>query len=301
MYRLSILAAILSVLSLATSAHAVTVNQLDSNSAGEHWETNADWDWAAAGVSPGSYAGNDFVNSGTIRTRESGGDTFNGASLTVNGTLALKSSNGQSKTNTVNDLRLDGLISNFTSGSGKTQTLAGGLTFIGDSNVNATKAGETRHITIASLVSGASGITVTHQGGTTSNRVRYTNASNSFSGTWKVNAAELIFNNAGAVGTADIIVSGANADLEIKGDWNIGAELTVTAGTVKLADFDWTVNALTLGSDSIAAGTYTVSELDALGAGVFTGTTGTITVIPEPASLVLMGLGSLCMLSRRRG
>lgn len=291
--------AVAATLCVATSfAPAAVVTQVGSNAMGEHWETNVDWDWASAGVSSGAYGGHDFVNPAglTIRTPEAGGDTFNGKSLTVSGVLALKKGSGAS-THTVTDLRLaGGSIENFTGGT-NTQTLAGGLTVVSDSAINISSATDIRHITISAAVSGSA--QMDHRATKSGDFMAYTNAANTFDGTWKVSSGVLKFSNAGAVGDGDILVAGGK--LQILGDWlNEDASLTVSGGAVDLGGYAWTVESLWLGVNQLAAGTYSVTSLNSYGVGSFTGTVGTITVVPEPVSLSLLALGGLAILRRRR-
>lgn len=58
-------------------------------------------------------------------------------------------------------------------------------------------------------------------------------------------------------------------------------------------DFDYTVSAVTVNGNPLAPGIYTSSE-------AWLGGTGSITVIPEPASLVLLAAGGLLIAGRRQ-
>ncbi len=122
-----------------------------------------------------------------------------------------------------------------------------------------------------------------------------------------------------SLGTGDVdILAGGLLTLQGAGNINSNAVLTINNnGFLHLTeDADLVFNSLnsvfawnTTANDLIAldAGTYTVAELNNFfgtnggGNATFHGL-GSITVIPEPASLVLMGLGSVLVLGgRRRG
>lgn len=84
--------------------------------------------------------------------------------------------------------------------------------------------------------------------------------------------------------------------------------LTLTMGGVNndvyaLGTNSMTLNAFSLNGVSLAAGTYTAAQLQSyysLGATRFTGTTGTLTVVPEPQAAALLCLGALGLVGFRR-
>ncbi|WFB37768.1 PEP-CTERM sorting domain-containing protein [Kiritimatiellota bacterium B12222] len=283
---------------LFAAVQADNITQKRSNESGKSWATNADWDWTAAGVTAGEYAGNDFItpDTMTVRTPEGTHVTFAGDSLTVYGTLALKSGNNTSATKTVNDLRLAGTISNYVpSYSSTIQTLTGNLSIIGDSLLTGTTS-NARNITVASQVSGGTGFTVNHTGNAGA-KYTYSNAANTFDGTWQVTSAKLIFDNGGATGTGDVIVDGGL--FQINDSWNAGSSLTVNGGTVDFGANDWTVSNLKMGASSLGNGSYDATALNGFGTGTFTGA-GNIIVIPEPSSLILLGMASFLIFAFRR-
>lgn len=229
-----------------------------------------------------------------LRTPEADNSIFGGDSLTVRGTLALKSASG-SKTKTANVILDGGSIGNYTAGSGSTQTLAGTLQVIATSTINGGGGAETRHNQFSALVSGAAALNLAASSATSANI--FTNGSNSFSGTWNLQSGILRFTTGGAVGSGLISMSGGT--LEIQSNW-AGNSLSLAGGSVALLDYQWTVQALTVGSTSFGQGTYDIAALNGISGVTFTGTAGTITVIPEPSVMVSLLAGALPLLMRRR-
>lgn len=133
--------------------------------------------------------------------------------------------------------------------------------------------------------------------------------SNTYSGTTTVSLGTLIANADHALGTSNVTVAG-------------GATLTLTGGTAN--DYVADLAQLVLGTNSVLAlnftgvadkvsglsldggstwltnGTYNASALTAAGGlGAYSGT-GSLTVIPEPATIGMLGLGALITIMLRR-
>ncbi len=285
---------------MTPAIQAATITQDESQGGAEPLGWNKTSIWSPNGAPT---AGNDYVNpvSFVVRTPEANNSIFAGDSLTIKGTLALKSGNDNSYTKTVNDLRLDGAtISNFTSGAGRTQTLNGNITVLSDSIVNTGNASQDRHFIFGAKISGSAILTLDSYN--SNSRTAITNASNDFTGTWSVAAGVARFTDAGTVGAGDVLVTGGN--LEIQHNWTSPtASLDVQGGKIALSTYNWTIAGLTIGTNVLTANTYSVAQLNSYGTpGVtFTGS-GTITVnaIPEPMSLALLATGGLLMLPGRR-
>ena len=256
------------------------------------WNLASIWDDASA-----PSAGNTYFNSVAmvLRTPEADNAVFGGDSLTIRGTLALKSSGSASRTKTANLILDGGTISNYTDGNDRIQTLAGSMEVVTTSTINAGGGGQSRHNQFSALVSGSAGINLASANTTSANI--FTNASNTFSGMWNLQGGILRFTTGGAVGSGLISMSGGT--LEIQSNWT-GNSLSLAGGSVALLDYQWTVQSLTVGSTSFGQGTYDIAALNGIGGVTFTGTAGTITVIPEPSVMVSLLAGASPLLLRRR-
>lgn len=274
------------------------------------------WD---SGAAPG--AGNDYYNAGyLLRTPADGNShTFAGESLTITGpglatavgndSLMWKGS-GTAAVITVGDLTIDGGQLRHGQGSADQFTLAGGLTI----GANGANFGTQGGMTIASAVSGSSTIRILDSGNTDASRfIRWASAANSFAGDIEFYAnandrgrfqlvddsylnfvvgASGVNNRIYGTGTAtfdgDFVfdLTGAGATLgDAWGIASVGAQAfgdTFTvAGFTDQGDDTWYLASGDLG--------YLFSEAD-----------GTLTVIPEPGTLALAGLGIVALLIRRR-
>lgn len=282
----------------ASTLQAATIPQDQSQSSPDAngWTVASIWNPNGAPI-----AGNDYINplGFTLRTPEAT-STFAGDSLTIRGTLGLKSAVSTSRTKTVNNLILDGgVIQNFTDGANFIQTLAGNVTVLSNSSVVVGNSLQVRHTVLSAAIGGSGNLSVSTLGGSGS-RLEVTNAANTFSGFWNLNSGLLRFTLDGSVGNGDIRVSGGT--LEIQHNWNNnGSLLDIDGGNITLGAFNWTVGALDLGGSSLAPDNYTVAELNSFGTGVFSGT-GSITVVPEPTvvSMMICGLGILLSVPRRQ-
>ena len=256
--------------------------------------------WGASGIWSNSAiptGGNTYINAASmvIRTPEADNAVFAGDSLTVRGTLALKSSGSTSRTKTADVILDGGTISNYTDGSDRTQTLAGTMEVIATSTISAGGGAQNRNNQFSALVSGSAGINLTSANAASANI--FTNASNNFSGSWNLQSGILRFTAGGATGSGLISMSGGT--LEIQDSWT-GNALSLSGGSVALGDYGWSVQSLVIGTTSFTPGTYDIAALNGPGDVTFTGNAGTITVIPEASAAMSSIAGVLSLLMRRR-
>ena len=256
------------------------------------WNLASIWDDTLA---PSS--GNTYVNPAAmvLRTPEASNATFAGESLTIRGILALKSPGNASRSKSANVILDGGTISNYTAGGGFTQTLGGTLQVLSTSTISGGGGSEIRHNQFTALVSGSANLNLNSVTAGSANI--FANASNTFSGTWNLQSGILRFTNGGAVGSGLIAMSGGA--LEIQDNWT-GNSLSLTAGSVALADYQWTVQSLTVGSTSLGQGTYDIAALTNIGGVTFSGAAGTITMIPQPSVMMSLFAGAFPLLLRRR-
>jgi autotransporter-associated beta strand protein len=132
---------------------------------------------------------------------------------------------------------------------------------------------------------------------------------NSFTGATTVAAGTLATGATGTFGAGNVVVA-ADAVLALGNSSSVADEASLTftdtssivlndtSGSEGLASLLDSTSSLALA----AAGTYTASELNSyFGNSVFTSSSGqTITIVPEPSSLVVFGLASITSLTRRR-
>ena len=245
-------------------------------------------------------AGNTYVVSGTtISVRDD--LTFDGDLLRMQNFNAVIFTAGNSFSGNF-ELNNGGTIRHNQSG---TISVDGSLNFgnlIG--TVEANGSG-TRIIELNALITGTG--TARIGGNGSEDGVIISNASNSFNGIWETHNAGFFRTTVqGSLGTGDIIVDSGLFDAE----YNLNAtsnSLTMTGGTYELETFNHTYaeNGVVIGTVTLPPGIYDITSLNTLAVveGLsptsFTGTTGTLTVVPEPASLVLLSAGSLLILSRR--
>jgi hypothetical protein len=211
---------------------------------------------------------------------ESGTTVFPGNALIVQAGGRFQVRAIESDVTTVNDLILAGgagfgagQFAELAAGTGVTNVIDGKITQSGATRLLAFGGATARKLKILSRIDGDGILQATGEG------VIINNLANSFSGTWQVAGGSLVFENAGAVGTADIEVQSGGM-LEIKGGWTRDAVLTVAnvSGTeVKVGSNEWKVSSLVLGGQPVADGIYLPSELSASGSALFSGT-GRITV-----------------------
>lgn len=283
---------------LTASADAVLVTLTSGDSAGDS-SFNSVGNWNPA-IAPSS--GNDYlVDNGALRTPFGMGGTMNfeGDSLTVVTQFSFKS-NDNSVIN-VDNLILDtGFVRNNEGTT--TQTLSGGLTLAAGggslrSGGNATSA---RTLIVTSTVSGAGTLNLQAFDDMASFLELSSVGTNTYSGGTTVTEGDVRVTVNGGFGSGNVSVSGG-ALLQLVGvtnSINDSASLSIDASVVDL-DFIGTdiIGDLSLdgGTTFLGAGVYGAATDPTF----FTGT-GTLTVIPEPGSLFLLGGGLLLAFTRRR-
>ncbi|WP_136082200.1 autotransporter outer membrane beta-barrel domain-containing protein [Pontiella desulfatans] len=146
-----------------------------------------------------------------------------------------------------------------------------------------------RNLRISATIGGDGTFYSTASSASTTHSATIDNPANTFSGLWMSNRGTLVFESPGAVGAASIEVLGSGK-LEIQGNWQPTNEVSLTvadsaAAGVDLGAYTWSVPNVTIGSTVLEDGTYSVSELNALGGAVFAGTGTLVVGTPVPPML----------------
>lgn len=236
--------------------------------------------------------------------------------------------NLQAASSTVNTLSFTdgGVLLN--AGSETTRALNGGLNFTdGTAPFNVIRTASTgvagntfRNININSIITGDGTVRLIQAG-----TIALNNTGSSFSGTWHIGGTALgvntdagptNFTNTTSIRTAFSAVSGGsstgslgeNASVIVDTysyftlgyDWNTTGSLTLVANG-NVADAvrmsltqDITVGALTVAGNSLAQGVYDNDYFSTNYANYFTGSGGSITVVPEPTTCMLL-IGGLAL------
>ena len=288
-------AAGLSLLAVASS-NAATVNQIANDTSSTAWSTkSAPWGQVPIAANdyvttPGLQADTDsgFGANYSARIRDTG-SVFPGNSLTISGDTEALLKGGNNTISTGNIILNGGIIAYGVAGA-NTVGLAGNLAV---PNTGILGMGGQNTLNVASTLTGSG--TLSLRASDTSPTIEFTGNLSGFNGTFQIGGGS-------AGDTGYVTVNFAQA-------YDVSAAITM--GTASLNTLDvldlsnpLTVNSFEFGTTSLAAGTYTSSQLDGLmGDGSqFTGPS-TLTVVgtPEPSSAVLLGsFGALWLLLRRR-
>lgn len=278
----------LSVLTMAgTSGEAAIWYLKATQSSDFSWNTLSSWNSSSdgSGTSPGAISSSDTysTNGYTLRTPNSTSaatatQTFAGGTLLVDGgKLLLKSDTS--------------IISNLVSVGG--QIVNGSSSHRSDLTLQAANF----QVNAATIMQGATDRDSTFSFGTLSGAGDLTiimiSQSSSGGGNFYLSASDA----SGYSGTLTL----DSGSFDFDSDFTSSGALVIAGGTTFTLDQDLTFTGLTIDGDVFAAGTYSYSDLSNDYASVFgSSTAGSITVIPEPASLMLMGIGGLVMSRRRR-
>jgi fibronectin-binding autotransporter adhesin len=155
--------------------------------------------------------------------------------------------------------------------------------------------------TISGVVSGPGSITFTNNGAA-GNTSRLTNAGNTFSGGTTVSAGTLLATVGGALGTGNISLTASGVTLTLgtgvaaQDFINDSASISIVSGATANLNFTGTDNVFGITLGGVAQtmfGTYGSAASGAMFQSTDFAGLGTLTLIPEPATYMLFGVGLL--------
>lgn len=275
------------------AAHAATITQTGGTTE-PFWNAAAIWNGTAAEV------GNDYVTTAGLNTANSSGlgaandltgrvrdtgSTFDGDSLRIVASTELLMKQEAGQTSTAN-LILDGGILRYSpNNANTTATLAGTLNIASASVIGVVRATGNSILTITSTLTGSADVRLAAAQAATNSLV-FTGDLSAYTGTFNVGGG-------GALLTLNLAQEYVLPNLGLAyGDFATADRLNLT--------HDISIGSFSYGGNSLAAGEYTVDDLNAFGTGSQFLGSGTLTVIPEPAAALLGSLGLLGLLRRRR-
>jgi hypothetical protein len=271
-------------------------------------------------------AGNDYIVQNDVSYTGTGNATLAGDSLTINsGFLRWEQTSNAVGALSVSNLKLNGGSLQFTSSNqyARTQKLGSLLTVTMPSTFQLGKGNQqfTTNSFFDGGIAGTGALSFVSNVGDSADDIgilHVTSANATFSGNWSVNSIDTGYANlspeaANALGTGSVTlvtrsiltVAAANAinstsavtlttstsKLVLTNGWNnpVGHLNVGTASTVDLVDSTSVIGAMSIGMNSLPVGTHSAADLTALGfGGTFTGTTGTIQILPLPSPLLVV-------------
>jgi fibronectin-binding autotransporter adhesin len=243
-----------------------------------------------------TYGGGLTLSAGTLR--------FNNAAAAGTGTFTV---NGGSITNTsgaaitaTNAVTVGGDFTFIGTSSPATSnlTLSGPVTLTGNRSI--VVSGTTSTLTISGAIGdGGSGFSLTKAAGGVGTLIL--GGANTYSGGTTIAAGTLSVTAGGSLGTGNVSLTAGSVTLTLAGASQIASTATLSYLNTDIINLNYsgttTINGLTVDGVAQAAGVYGAGFLNPDNA--FTGT-GTITVVPEPATLAMMGLGTGLLLGVQR-
>lgn len=280
--------------------------------------------------------GNDYVIENNLEYVGDNTQNLAGDSVTINsGFLRLQAnSEGGTDIYNINNLTLNGGALHMRSSNQYTRSmrLGNNVTVATDSEIRLGDGGEgfELHGYLNGGISGSGNMSFISNVGNSAEDfggLHATVADSGFTGDWYVNSidtgyANLLVEAANALGTGSIALDtrslltvavdggidsvsgisllGASSQLALTNAWNNeSASLVILGGIVDLGTNESVIGSLTIGGNSLAAGSYTADDLNLLGTGIYSGT-GTLTVVPEPGTSMLALMGGFAFIIRRK-
>lgn len=263
----------------------------------------------AKGTAAAAAAGQLLLTGGTTTTEKisfglNGGLAGSTGNLTINGANAnLYIGSGGIVNNATNAITTTINLMNGTLGA-KSDWLSSMNMSLGGAGVTikaADASNVAKNVALTGVISGANGFTKTGGGILTLSGV------NTYTGATTVSAGTLATSSTATLGFSNIAIADG-AILTLNSAFSIGDANTLTFGSASAINMDFT------GSDTLASitrtggstlstpGVYSAADLNTFfGGSSFASTTGgTFTVVPEPSTAILGGLGLLALLRRRR-
>jgi hypothetical protein len=299
---------------LASPAFAATITMSNSDGIGQS-SFNSGLNWVG-GLAPS--AGNDYVtNDYRLRTPADGGVyTFGGDSLTINNTNGyngglMYKGTGSAGSLTIANLILAGGMISHANGSTDICNLYGNINVASASTLYP-KQGP---IHIYSVISGSSQLTIQASDGGSGNKIWIRSSANTFTGNIVNNGRLELADDANlnfVIGASGINNSISNGTLGTQQHSIFGGDFIfdLTGAGTGIGD-SWQIVS-TVAASTYWTETFTVVGFTAKGDndtwlknanGVtyqFQESTGMLIVIPEPASMLLLGLGGLMTFLRKR-
>jgi fibronectin-binding autotransporter adhesin len=269
---------------------------------------------------------NNLAQAGSIRV-QTGVNTFVGSVLVQRGTVTYNNASsfgnsanvitvGQAGQGGATLLSTAGVTNPYnivvTSGTGGSSTIgststgapvySGSITLNGNVSIFSLSTNTTSGQTFSGLISGAGSVTKIGTG-----IARFTNTGNSYEGGTLLSAGTLVANGDGTLGVGNVSLTAAGVTLTLQnGAINNyiadTANLSIVSGVTVNLNFTGTdtIAGLLFNGSALAPGIYGSSTSGAPNQLAEFAGTGTFTVVPEPATYVLFGVGLLMCAQRFR-